>query len=219
MMSGVGRSLFRATRHPRPDPLVALASARCRPLSTLAVLEQRGGKLDHTSLRTLTAAKSLGGSVHAFIAGSSVSAAAEDAAKVDGVEKITIVESDVYEKALPESYAQLLVENAKKGGYTHILAGHSSFGKTTLPRVAALLDSQQISDITFIGNESTFVRPIYAGNAISTVESSDRIKVITIRGTAFAAPTTGSRSAVIANGSDPKAESPTAWISEDLAKV
>ena len=87
-----------------------------------------------------------------------------------------------------------------------------------MPRVAALLDSQQISDITSIENESTFVRPIYAGNAIATVESSDAIKIITIRGTAFAADTPASGSATVEAGVDPKAEPISEWVSEDLAK-
>ncbi|KAH7327886.1 electron transfer flavoprotein domain-containing protein [Stachybotrys elegans] len=191
---------------------------RQRLLSTLAVLEQRDGKLNAGSLSAFTAAQKLGGPVHGFIAGSSVGAAAEEAAKVDGVEKIIVVDNAAYEKGLPENYAPLLVENIKKGGYTHIIAGHTAFGKNLLPRVAALLDSQQISDITSIESENTFVRPIYAGNAIATVESSDAIKIITIRGTAFAAATPESGSAAIEQGVDPNADSPTEWVSEDLAK-
>lgn len=111
-----------------------------------------------------------------------------------------------------------MVENIKKGGYTHVIAGHTAFGKGLLPRVAALLDSQQISDITEIKDEKTFVRPFYAGNAIATVESTDEIKVITIRGTAFAAAPVAGGSAAIEDGVDPKVESPTEWVSEDLAK-
>lgn len=121
-------------------------------------------------------------------------------------------------QGLPENFAPLLVENIKKGGYTHVIAGHTAFGKGLLPRVAALLDSQQISDITEIKDEKTFVRPFYAGNAIATVESTDEIKVITIRGTAFAAAPVGGGSAAIEDGVDPKVESPTEWVSEDLAK-
>lgn len=121
-------------------------------------------------------------------------------------------------QGLPENFAPLLVENIKKGGYTHVIAGHTAFGKGLLPRVAALLDSQQISDITKIKDEKTFVRPFYAGNAIATVESTDEIKVITIRGTAFAAAPVAGGSAAIEDGVDPKVESPTEWVSEDLAK-
>ncbi|KAI6781770.1 electron transfer subunit alpha-like protein [Emericellopsis cladophorae] len=198
--------------------LASRAYARSRLLSTLAVLEQRDGQLSHGSLSAFTAAKKLGGTVHGFIAGTSVASAAQEAAKVDGVEKIISVDNLSYEKGLPENYAPMLVENIKKGGYTHVIAGHTAFGKSVLPRVAAMLDSQQISDITAIESESTFVRPIYAGNAIATVESSDAIKFITIRGTAFAADTPGSGSAAIEAGVDPKSEPISEWVSEDLAK-
>ena len=121
-------------------------------------------------------------------------------------------------QGLPESYAPLLVENVKKGGYTHVIAGNTAFGKNVMPRVAALLDSQQISDVMSIEDDKTFVRPIYAGNAIATVESSDPVKVITVRGTAFAAAPIASGAAAVEDGVDPKADSPTEWVSEDLAK-
>jgi electron transfer flavoprotein alpha subunit len=112
----------------------------------------------------------------------------------------------------------LLVQNVKKGDYTHVFAGHTAFGKDVMPRVAALLDSQQISDITAIEGESTFVRPIYAGNAIATVESSDPVKIVTIRGTAFAPAEMAQGNAAVEDGVDPKAEAPKEWVSEDLAK-
>ncbi|KAK1998982.1 electron transfer flavoprotein domain-containing protein [Colletotrichum falcatum] len=187
-------------------------------LSTLAILEQREGQLNHGSLSAITAAKKLGGSIHGFVAGSNIKGVADEAAKVEGVEKIIAVENASYDKGLPENYAPLLVENIKKGGYTHIIAGHTAFGKNLMPRVAALLDSQQISDITSIENENTFVRPIYAGNAIATVESSDAIKIVTIRGTAFPAAEVASGSAAVEDGVDPKSQSTTEWVSEDLAK-
>lgn len=186
--------------------------------STLAILEQKDGQLNHGSLSAFTAAQKLGGPVHGFIAGSNISSAAQEAAKVNGVDKIITVDNAAYDKGLPENYAPLLVENIKKGGYTHVIAGHTAFGKNLMPRVAALLDSQQISDITSIEDEKTFVRPIYAGNAIATVESSDVIKFVTIRGTAFAAAAVESGSAAVEEGVDPKIESPTEWMSEDLAK-
>ncbi|KAL0944190.1 electron transfer flavoprotein subunit alpha [Colletotrichum truncatum] len=187
-------------------------------LSTLAILEQREGQLNHGSLSAITAAKKLGGSVHGFVAGSNVRSVAEEAAKVEGVEKIIAVDNSAYDKGLPENYAPLLVENIKKGGYTHVIAGHTAFGKNLLPRVAALLDSQQISDITSIESENVFVRPIYAGNAIATVESSDPIKIITIRGTAFPAAEATTGTAAVEEGIDPKSDSTTEWVSEDLAK-
>ncbi|OHF03385.1 electron transfer flavoprotein domain-containing protein [Colletotrichum orchidophilum] len=187
-------------------------------LSTLAVLEQREGKLNHGSLSAITAAKKLGGSIHGFVAGSNIKGVADEAAQVEGVEKVIAIDNAAYDKGLPENFAPLLVENIKKGGYTHIIAGHTAFGKNLMPRVAAILDSQQISDITSIESENTFVRPIYAGNAIATVESSDAIKVITIRGTAFPAAEVASGSAAVEDGVDPKSDSATEWVSEDLAK-
>ncbi|EFX04394.1 electron transfer flavoprotein alpha [Grosmannia clavigera kw1407] len=190
-----------------------------RLLSSLAILEQRDGKLNDGSLSAVTAAKKLGGSVHAFVAGGNIKSVADQAAKVDGVEKVIAVDNAAYERGLPENYAPLLVENIKKGGYTHVIGGHTAFGKNLLPRVAALLDVQPVSDVIQIEGESTFVRPIYAGNAIATVESTDAIKLLTIRGTAFpAAEASSSSTAAVEAGVDPKAESATEWLSEDLAK-
>ncbi|KAK4157248.1 hypothetical protein C8A00DRAFT_40344 [Chaetomidium leptoderma] len=222
-MLPAGRRAFSALARPTLRNATIPAFARSpaalrRLLSALAVLEQRDGKLNTGSLSAISAAQKLGGSVHGFVAGSNIKAVAEEAAKVVGVEKIIAVENGAYDRGLPENYAPLLVENIKKGGYTHVVAGNTAFGKNVMPRVAALLDSQQISDITAIEDEKTFVRPIYAGNAIATVESSDPIKVITVRGTAFPAAAIGSGSAAVENGADPKADSATEWVSEDLAK-
>ncbi|KAG9249326.1 hypothetical protein BJ878DRAFT_410805 [Calycina marina] len=222
MLSRAGSSMLRQARtqlRSRTGPSsVASLTALSRLLSSLAVLEQKGGKLNAGSLGAITAAQKLGGSITAFIAGGNIKSAAEEAAKVEGVEKIISVDNASYDKGLPENYAPLLVENIKKGGFTHIIAGHTAFGKNLMPRVAALLDVQQISDITAIEDEKTFVRPIYAGNAIATVESSDVIKIITIRGTAFAAASAEGGSASIEEGVDSKAESATEWMSENLAE-
>ncbi|KAH7084173.1 hypothetical protein FB567DRAFT_76639 [Paraphoma chrysanthemicola] len=193
-------------------------SAFARLASTLAVLEQKDGKFQPASLAAVTAGTKLGGSITAFVAGSGVKSVAEEIGKAKGIEKVIYVENGAYDKGLPENFAPLLVENIKKGGYTHVIAGHSAFGKNLMPRVSALLDSQQISDITAIESEDTFVRPIYAGNAILTVQSSDKVKVVTVRGTAFPAPETEGGSATLEEGVDPKTESPTEWISEDLQK-
>lgn len=112
-----------------------------------------------SSLAAVSAAQKLGGSITGFLAGSNTKAVAEDAAKVEGLEKVIYVDNAAYDKGLPENYAPLLIENIKKGGFTHVLAGHSAFGKNLMPRVAALMDVQQISDITAIeGEDSTFIR-------------------------------------------------------------
>lgn len=126
-----------------------------RLLSTLAVLEQREGKLNMSSLAAVSAGMKLGGSITGFVAGSNIKGVAEEASKVEGLEKVIYIENGDYDKGLPENYAPLLVENIKKGGFTHVLAGHSAFGKTLMPRVAALLDVQQISDITAIESEDS----------------------------------------------------------------
>ncbi|KAK5657683.1 hypothetical protein OQA88_2755 [Cercophora sp. LCS_1] len=222
-MYAAGRRAVSALTRPRlfetATPVFARSPAALRRLlSALAVLEQRDGKLNMGSLSAITAAQKLGGPIHAFVAGSSIKAVAEEAAKVEGIEKVIAVDNGAYDKGLPENFAPLLVENIKKGGYTHVIAGHTAFGKNLMPRVAALLDSQQISDVTAIENDKTFVRPIYAGNAIATVESSDPVKIITIRGTAFPAAPIAGGSAAVEDGADPKAESATEWVSEDLAK-
>ncbi|AEO66722.1 3d3350e3-d201-4767-b364-6805da21f9af [Thermothielavioides terrestris] len=222
-MLSAGRRAFSALARPTlrnaTSPALARSPAALRRLlSALAILEQRDGKLNTGSLSAVSAARKLGGSVHGFIAGSNIKPVAAEAAKVDGLEKVIAVENGAYDKGLPENYAPLLVENIKKGGYTHVIAGNTAFGKNVMPRVAALLDSQQISDITAIQDDKTFVRPIYAGNAIATVESSDPIKVITVRGTAFPAAEIGSGTAAVEDGVDPKVDSPTEWVSEDLAR-
>jgi len=141
-------------RKTQPVP-VSRSTFLARLLSTLAVLEQREGKLNMASLAAVTAGQKLGGSVTGFVAGSNIKAVAEEAAKVEGLEKVIYVENGDYDKGLPENYAPLLIENVKKGGFTHVMAGHSAFGKTLMPRVAALMDVQQISDITGIESEDS----------------------------------------------------------------
>lgn len=136
-----------ATIHPR--------STFARLLSSLAVLEQRDGSLNVSSLAAVSAAQKLGGSVTAIVAGSNIKSVAEEVGKVKGIEKVIFVENGAYDKGLAENYAPLVVENVKKGGFTHILAGHSAFGKNLMPRVAALLDTQQISDIIEIQGEDS----------------------------------------------------------------
>ncbi|KAL2831050.1 ribosomal protein L1p/L10e family-domain-containing protein [Aspergillus pseudoustus] len=222
MVFAARTSVLRAARAQFAPTRAAFAlnqSALARLLSTLAVLEQRDGKLQSSSISAISAALKLGGPVTAFVAGTGVKAtSAAEAAQYKGVEKVVAVESEAYEKGLPENYAPLLVENIKKGEHTHIVGGHSAFGKSLLPRVAALLDVQQVSDITAIESEDTFIRPIYAGNAILTVQSTDPIKVITVRGTAFQDAEATGGSAEITDGVDPQAPAQTEWISEELAK-
>lgn len=146
------------------------------------------------TFNAVTAARELG-EVTVLVAGKDCAAAAEEAAKIDGVAKVLHADADHYEYSLAESVADLIVGLAD--GYDYLLAPASTTGKNVMPRVAALLDVQQISEISGIESGDTFVRPIYAGNALATVQSSDAKKVITVRATAFdAAPADGGSAAI-----------------------
>ncbi len=143
------------------------------------------------------AAAQLQGPVHVLVMGQNVDDAAKSAAQIAGLQKILVADDPLLAHGLPENATALIVNTIKSGGYTHVLAPATSFGKNLLPRVAALLDVQQISDVIGIDAPDTFRRPIYAGNAIATVKSSDAIKVMTIRTTNFtAAPGTGGTASI-----------------------
>lgn len=191
---------------------------RQRGLSTLAIIEHQDGKVQPGTLSALTAASKLGGPIHALLAGSNAKTHSSKVSQIKGVEKVVYVANEAYDKGLPESWAPMLVANIKRGNYTHVVCAHSAFGKNMLPRAAALLDVMQVSDITSVVSEDTFTRPIYAGNAIATVQSSDGIKLITVRGTAYEPCELEGGSAAVEEGEDPKAESKTVWVSEALAK-
>jgi electron transfer flavoprotein alpha subunit len=145
------------------------SAALARLASTLAVLEQREGALNTASLGAVTAGQKLGGSIHGFVAGKNVKGVAEEAAKVEGLEKVIMVENEDYQRGLAENWAPLLAENIKKGGYTHVVVGHSAFGKSVLPRVAALLDVQQISDIMSVESEDS-MSYFHLGSAVANVQ-------------------------------------------------
>lgn len=153
-------------------------------MSILVIAEHDNSELKSATLNTVTAASEIGGEIHILVAGSGCQSVADAAAKVSGVEKVIVADSACYDHQLPESVAPLVVELGKS--YSHILAPATTAGKNLLPRVAALLDVEQISDITEVQSADTFVRPIYAGNAMATVQSADSIKVITVRATGFA---------------------------------
>ncbi len=156
LLSCSRQPMLRQVRSCLRPPLARLPLARL--LSSLAVLEQREGQLKSGALGAVTAASKLGGSITGFIAGSNIKVVAEQAAKIKGLDKVIAVENADYDKGLPENYAPLLVENIKKGGFTHVFAPHSAFGKNLMPRVAALLDTQQISDITSIESDDSTSR-------------------------------------------------------------
>ena len=153
-------------------------------MAILVVAEHDNSSLKPGTLNAVSAAQQIGGDVNVLVAGSDSRAVAEAAAQLTGVVKVIHADNACYEHQLAESVAPLVAEFGKN--HTHVLAAATTTGKNLLPRVAALLDVAQISDIVEIKSEDTFVRPIYAGNALATVQSSDSIKVLTVRTTAFA---------------------------------
>jgi electron transfer flavoprotein alpha subunit len=160
-------------------------------VSALVIAEHDGTRLKGGTANAVTAAKQMGGDVHVLVAGSNAKAAAQAASKLAGVSKVLHVTAAHYDDGSPENHAALAAAIAKS--HSHVVAAASAFGKSVMPRIAALLDVAQVSEITAVQSADTFVRPIYAGNAFATVQSSDAVKAVTVRATGFdAAPTTGS---------------------------
>ena len=152
-------------------------------MSILIIAEHDNTNLKPATLNTLAAAEQIGGDVDLLVVGSNCQGVAEQAAKAQGVTRVLLADDAVYEYQLAENVSKLVVELS--GAYGHILAPATTTGKNMLPRVAALLDVAQLSDVIKVESPDTFVRPIYAGNAIATVQSSDSVKVITVRATGF----------------------------------
>ena len=183
-------------------------------MAILVIAEHDNQSLKAGTLNTITAAAKLG-EVHVLVAGHNAAAAADAAKSVSGVAKVLLADSAAYAHGLAENLAPLVVDLAKS--YSHVLAPASSYGKNLLPRVAALLDVAQISDIIAIESADTFVRPVYAGNVLATVQSSDSIKVITVRTTAFEAAAAGGAANVesIATAADAALSS---FVGQELTK-
>ena len=185
-------------------------------MTILVVAEHTNAALAAATLNTVAAAQKIGGDIHVLVAGANAGAAAEAAAKIAGVSKVLVADNAAFANQLPENVAPLVAELGK--GYSHILAAATSNGKNILPRVAAALDVDQISEIIAVESADTFKRPIYAGNAIATVQSSAAVKVITVRGTGFdAAAAEGGSAAIeaVAAGGDAGKSS---FVGEELAK-
>jgi len=185
-------------------------------MSILVIAEHDNASLKAATLHTVTAAQKMGGEVHVLVAGLNARPAAEAAAKVAGVAKVILVEDAAYEHGLAEPLAALVVSLAS--GYAGAFFPATTYGKNVAPRVAALLDVAQLSDITGVLSADTFQRPIYAGNAIATVQSKDGFKVATVRGTAFdSAPAEGGSASI---DSAPAAANPgtSAFVDQQLSK-
>jgi electron transfer flavoprotein alpha subunit len=185
-------------------------------MATLLLAEHDNAALKDATAKALTAAKALGAEVDVLVAGEGCKAAAESGAKLDGVRKVLIADAPLYGHQLAEPLAALLVSLAKD--YDALVAPATTSGKNVMPRVAALLDVMQISDILKVESPDTFERPIYAGNAIQTVRSTDAKKVITVRTAAFQAAGEGGSAAIepVAASDDPALST---FVGEELSKL
>ncbi|WP_020412900.1 electron transfer flavoprotein subunit alpha/FixB family protein [Microbulbifer variabilis] len=185
-------------------------------MSFLVIAEHDNAELKGATLNTVAAAKAIGGDIAVLVAGAGCAAVAEAAAKVEGVSKVLLADNSAYEHQLAENVAKLVADLGKD--YSHILAPATTTGKNMLPRAAALLDVQPISDIIAVESADTFKRPIYAGNVIATVQSSDAIKVISVRTTAFDAVAVEGGSAAVESVDIADDAGVSTFVGEELAK-
>jgi electron transfer flavoprotein alpha subunit len=185
-------------------------------MTILVVAEHDNKSIRKATLNALAAAQKLGGEVHVLVAGHQSGDAAKAAAQIPGVKKVLHADAAHLGEFLAENVAALLVSMAK--AYSHVLAPSTSNGKNVMPRVAALLDVQQISDIVAVDGPDTFVRPIYAGNALATVKSKDPIKVITVRTTAFDAVAASGGSAPVEAASAPGDAGLSSFVGREVSK-
>ncbi|WP_442768213.1 electron transfer flavoprotein subunit alpha/FixB family protein [Acinetobacter bohemicus] len=185
-------------------------------MSILVIAEHDNKTLNGATLNVVAAAQKIGGDITVLVAGSGAQAVADQAAQVAGVSKVLLADNAAYANQLAENVAALVAELGK--GYSHILATSTTTGKNVLPRAAALLDVSMISDIIAVESAKTFKRPIYAGNAIATVESSESIVVATVRGTAFDPVANTSGSAAVEAVADVQDAGISQFISEEIVK-
>ncbi|MEX6725843.1 electron transfer flavoprotein subunit alpha/FixB family protein [Parapedomonas caeni] len=185
-------------------------------MSVLVLADHDNASLKDATLAVVTAAGKLGGDVHVLVAGAGCQAAAEAAAKVAGVAKVLVADDAAYANGLAENLAPLVAQLA--AGYDAVLAAASTGGKNVLPRVAALLDVAQVSDITAVVSPDTFERPIYGGQAFATVQSTDARKVITVRTTAFPKAEAAGGSAAVEAVSGPAATGVATFVGSEISK-
>ncbi len=185
-------------------------------MSILVVAEHENSEIKAATLNTIAAGVAIGGEIHVLVAGEDCGGAAEAAAKIDGVAKVLVADSAEYAHGIAENLTPLVLSLADN--YEHLLANSTSFGKNLMPRVAAMLDVQQISDISGVTSADTFDRPTYAGNAIATVQSSDGKKVITVRGTAFDPVAAEGGSAAVENVGAQGDSGLTSYVGSEISK-
>lgn len=199
-------------------PLNTLRLARNQ--STLVLVEHNNEKLNPVTLNAITAARALGGEVNCLVAGTSCSSVAKEVSSVAGISKVLVADDAAFEGFMPEKLTPLLLASQDQFKFTHIIAGASAFSRGLLPRVAAQLDVSPISDIIGIKDSETFVRTIYAGNAIMTLKSMDPVKILTVRTTAFEAAAVGDGAAVVeaAPASAGDASAVSSFVGQELSK-
>jgi electron transfer flavoprotein alpha subunit len=185
-------------------------------MPNLVIAEHDHGSLKAATLNVISAAAAIGGDIHVLVAGHNAGAAAAAASQVAGVSKVLLADGAAHANLLSENAAAQVVACA--AGYTHILAAATAYGKSVAPRVAALLDKAQISDIIKVIDADTFTRPIYAGNAYATVKSSDSVKVVTVRGTAFSPAAKTGGSAAVENVTAVADSGVSSFVSAEITK-
>lgn len=185
-------------------------------MSILVIAEHDNKALNGATLNVVAAAQKIGGDITVLVAGSGAQAVADQAAQVAGVSKVLLADNAAYANQLAENVAALVADLGK--GYSHILAASTTSGKNVLPRAAALLDASMITDIIAVEGPKTFKRPIYAGNAIATVESAEDVVIATVRGTAFDPVATTGGSAAVEAVADVKDAGISKFISEEIVK-
>ncbi len=186
-------------------------------LVNLVLAEHDNASIKPATLNTIAAAQKIGGDIHVLVAGYNAQAAADEAAKIAGVSKVLLADAPQLEAGLAENVEATVLDIAKD--YTHILAPATPYGKNITPRIAAKLDVAQISDITAVDSADTFERPIYAGNAIATVQSQDAIKVITVRTTGFDAVAAEGGNAVVEKIDAAADQGISQFVSRELTKL
>ena len=196
------------------------AQALARHQSTLILAEHDNSALSPATLNAVTAAGQVGGEVHCLVAGTGCGAVAKELAAVPGIAKILLADDAAYKGFLPEQLTPLMLAAQSQFKFTHIIAGASAFSRSVLPRVAAQLDVSPISDIIGVKDAETFVRTVYAGNAIMTLKSVDPVKIITVRTTAFeaAATTGGSGTEEAAPAAEASTAGSSEWVGQELSK-
>jgi electron transfer flavoprotein alpha subunit len=185
-------------------------------MTALVLADHDNASLKAATLSAVTAAIQMGGDVHILVAGQGCAAAGQAAANIPGIAKVLVADAAPYANALAEPLAALIVSLA--GPYSHLVAPATSSGKNVMPRVAALLDVAQISDISAVVSPDTFVRPIYAGNALATVQSKDEKKVVTVRGSTFDKAKTDGGSAPVENANPAADPGVSTFVSQALSK-